>query len=223
MPPISLHLPEWFVSGGATMWVLALLSVIALATLISKILQFARIRPGNSRQADQLLNALHQGKQPGEPGKLNSPIDRVLWQCWQNRNLDEAAWQEESLRLARSGLDELRGGLRVLEVISAIAPFLGSAGLPEFGMIGAFPGIGKPAAHRWNRPIFPGGILEALLDNGRRLNGEIRIWPVPWANRSSTMPRKIRTLSGEIWPKHRFRLWKDRAVGPCFDRCVEPL
>ena len=33
MPPISLHLPEWFVSGGATMWVLALLSVIALATL----------------------------------------------------------------------------------------------------------------------------------------------------------------------------------------------
>ncbi len=82
MPPISLHLPEWFVSGGATMWVLALLSVVALATLISKILQFARIRPGNSRQADQLLNALRQGKQPGEPaGKLNSPIDRetVIW------------------------------------------------------------------------------------------------------------------------------------------------
>ena len=125
MPPISLHLPEWFVSGGATMWVLALLSVIALATLISKILQFARIRPGNSRQADQLLNALRQGKQPGEPaGKLNSPIDRVLWQCWQNRNLDEAAWQEESLRLARSGLDELRGGLRdeVSMIIMATAP-----------------------------------------------------------------------------------------------------
>ena len=54
MPPLTLQLPEWFVSGGITMWVLALLSVVALATLISKILHFARIRPGNTRQADQL-------------------------------------------------------------------------------------------------------------------------------------------------------------------------
>jgi biopolymer transport protein ExbB len=184
MPPISLHLPEWFISGGATMWVLALLSVIALATLISKILQFARIRPGNSRQADQLLNALHQGKQPGEPaGKLNSPIDRVLWQCWQNRNLDEAAWQEESLRLARSGLDELRGGLRVLEVISAIAPLLGLLGT-VFGMIGAFQAL-ETAGSQVDPSILSGGIWEALLTTAAGLTVAIpTLAAFHWADRS---------------------------------------
>ena len=68
MPPISLQLPDWFVSGGATMWVLALLSVIALATLISKILQFARVRPGSARQADRLLDALtRQARETDQP------------------------------------------------------------------------------------------------------------------------------------------------------------
>jgi len=140
MPPISLHLPDWFVSGGATMWVLAFMSVIALATLISKILQFARVRPGSARQADRLLDALAKGQQPGKPGKLTSPIDQVVWQCWQNSKLEEAAWQEESLRLARSSLDNLRGGLRILEVISAVAPLLGLLGT-ILGLISAFTAV----------------------------------------------------------------------------------
>ena len=82
-------------NGGATMWVLALLSIVALATLISKVLQFARVRPTSTRQADQLLDALRQGQQPARPGKLTSPIDRVLWESWQNQKLEDAAWQEE--------------------------------------------------------------------------------------------------------------------------------
>lgn len=183
MPQISLQLPEWFISGGATMWVLALLSVIALATFISKILQFARIRPDNSRQADQLLSAIRQGKPTSKPGKLTSPIDRVLWQCWENRNLDEAAWQEESLRLARSGLDELRGGLRVLEVISAIAPLLGLLGT-VFGMIGAFQAL-EMAGSQVDPSILSGGIWEALLTTAAGLTVAIpTLAAFHWADRS---------------------------------------
>ncbi|MAX55704.1 MAG: flagellar motor protein MotA [Alcanivoracaceae bacterium] len=183
MPPISLHLPEWFVSGGATMWVLAGLSVIALATLISKVLQFARIRPGNTAQADQLLDALRQGKQPAKPGKLTSPIDRVLWQCWKNRNLEEAAWQEESLRLARTALDDLRGGLRVLEVISAIAPLLGLLGT-VFGMIGAFQAL-ETAGSQVDPSILSGGIWEALLTTAAGLTVAIpTLAAFHWADRT---------------------------------------
>ena len=161
MPPISLHLPDWFVSGGPTMWVLAFMSVIALATLISKILQFSRVRPGSARQADRLLESLAKGQHPGNPGKLTSPIDRVVWQCWQNSKLEDAAWQEESLRLARTSLDNLRGGLRILEVISAVAPLLGLLGT-VFGMIGAFQAL-ETAGSQVDPSILSGGIWEALL------------------------------------------------------------
>lgn len=183
MPPLTLQLPEWFVSGGITMWVLALLSVVALATLISKILHFARIRPGNTRQADQLLDALRKGQQPGKPGKLSSPVDRVIWQCWKNRNLDEAAWQEESLRLARTSLDDLRGGLRVLEVISAIAPLLGLLGT-VFGMIGAFQAL-ETAGSQVDPSVLSGGIWEALLTTAAGLTVAIpTLAAFHWADRN---------------------------------------
>ncbi|MEE3319712.1 MAG: MotA/TolQ/ExbB proton channel family protein [Pseudomonadota bacterium] len=183
MPPLSLQLPEWFVSGGATMWVLALLSVVALATLISKILHFARVRPGSTRQADQLLNALRQGQQPGKPGKLSTPVDRVIWQCWNNRKLEEAAWQEECLRLARSALDDLRGGLRVLEVISAIAPLLGLLGT-VFGMIGAFQAL-ETAGSQVDPSILSGGIWEALLTTAAGLTVAIpTLAAFHWADRN---------------------------------------
>ncbi len=183
MPPLSLQLPEWFVSGGITMWVLALLSVVALATLISKALHFARIRPGGTRQADQLLDALRQGLAPGKPGKLSAPVDRVIWQCWKNRNLDEAAWQEESLRLARSALDELRGGLRILEVISAVAPLLGLLGT-VFGMIGAFQAL-ETAGSQVDPAILSGGIWEALLTTAAGLTVAIpALAAFHWADRN---------------------------------------
>ena len=183
MPPLSLQLPEWFVSGGVTMWVLAVLSVVALATLISKILQFVRVRPGSTRQADQLLNALRQGQAPAKPGKLAAPVDRVIWQCWHNRQLEEAAWQEESLRLARSALDDLRGGLRVLEVISAIAPLLGLLGT-VFGMIGAFQAL-ETAGSQVDPSILSGGIWEALLTTAAGLTVAIpTLAAFHWADRN---------------------------------------
>ena len=183
MPPLSLQLPEWFLSGGATMWVLALLSVVALATLISKILHFARVRPGSTRQADQLLNALRQGHPPTRPGKLATPVDRVIWQCWNSRDLGEAAWQEESLRLARAALDELRGGLRVLEVISAIAPLLGLLGT-VFGMIGAFQAL-ETAGSQVDPAILSGGIWEALLTTAAGLTVAIpTLAAFHWADRN---------------------------------------
>ena len=183
MPPLSLQLPEWFVSGGITMWVLALLSVVALATLISKILHFVRIRPGSTLAADQLLDALRQGASPGKPGTLSSPVDRVIWQCWKNRHLDEAAWQEESLRLARTSLDDLRGGLRILEVISAIAPLLGLLGT-VFGMIGAFQAL-ETAGSQVDPSILSGGIWEALLTTAAGLTVAIpALAAFHWADRN---------------------------------------
>lgn len=189
MSSLSLQLPDWFLSGGVTMWVLAALSVIALSTLMAKALQFALIRPARSRQADRLLSALAQQQPPGQAEKLISPIDQVLWQCWENRQLDEAAWQEESLRLARSALDELRGGLRVLEVISAIAPLLGLLGT-VFGMIGAFQAL-ETAGSQVDPSILSGGIWEALLTTAAGLTvGIPALAAFHWADRQVELCRE---------------------------------
>lgn len=182
MPPITLQLPDWFISGGPTMWVLALLSVVATATLISKVFQFLRVQPGQASQADRLLQALRQGQTPKRPGKTRSPIDVMIWQCWENRHLDDAAWQEESLRLARTSLDDLRGGLRVLEVISAIAPLLGLLGT-VFGMIGAFQAL-ETAGSQVDPAILSGGIWEALLTTAAGLTVAIpTLAAFHWADR----------------------------------------
>ncbi|EKF75802.1 MotA/TolQ/ExbB proton channel family protein [Alcanivorax hongdengensis A-11-3] len=159
--PVSLQLPEWLVSGGPTMWALTVLSVVALATLISKLLQFARQRPLSSRRADALLDALERGQSPSQPGRLSAPVDRVIWQAWQQQELDDDSWEEDCLRRARQALEPLHGGLRILEVISAVAPLLGLLGT-VFGMISAFQAL-EQAGSQVDPAILSGGIWEALL------------------------------------------------------------
>ena len=79
MSSLQLQLPEWFVAGGVAMWLLAVLSVVALATLLTKMLQFARLRPVASKQADALLESLERGDTPvvGDAGR--SPVDQVVF------------------------------------------------------------------------------------------------------------------------------------------------
>jgi biopolymer transport protein ExbB len=49
MSSLQLQLPEWFVAGGVAMWLLAVLSVVAFATLLTKMFQFARLWPVASK------------------------------------------------------------------------------------------------------------------------------------------------------------------------------
>ncbi len=137
MSSLQLQLPEWFVAGGPAMWLLALMSVVALATLLTKVLQFARLRPVASKQADTLLESLERGEKPvvGEAGR--SPVDQVVLSAWHNRAMDENSWEEDSLRRGREALQDMRGGLRTLEVISALSPLIGLLGT-VFGLLGAF-------------------------------------------------------------------------------------
>jgi len=186
---LQFHLPEWFVSGGITMWVLGLMSVIGLATLISKILQFARVRPKASRQADALLASLERGEIPAQQKPGRTPIDQVVLTSWNQRDMDEQSWEEDCLRRARESLDELRGGLRILEVISALAPLLGLLGT-VFGMIGAFQAL-EQAGSQVDPAILSGGIWEALLTTAAGLTVAIpALAAFHWADRTIEVCRE---------------------------------
>ena len=69
--------------------------------------------------------------------------------------------REETTRIARALLAELRGGLRPLDLIVTIAPLLGLLGT-VLGMIAAFQAL-QDAGGQTDPATLAGGIWEALL------------------------------------------------------------
>lgn len=187
---LHLQLPGWFTAGGPTMWVLGVLSVVALATLVSKILLFARLRPLRTRQADTLLQSLERHGEPTLPETASaSPVDKVILDAWERRGLDPQSWEEDALRRGREALADLRGGLRILEVISALAPLLGLLGT-VFGMISAFQAL-EQAGSQVDPAILSGGIWVALLTTAAGLSVAIpALAAFHWADRTIELCRE---------------------------------
>jgi biopolymer transport protein ExbB len=69
--------------------------------------------------------------------------------------------REETTRIAKTHLNTASAGLRVLELISTIAPLLGLLGT-VLGMIAAFQAL-QESGSRADPAILAGGIWEALL------------------------------------------------------------
>src|SRR5690606_39706086 len=81
LPVDSSFMPQWFQAGGPAMWLLALLSVLSLATLLAKAVQFLRSRPASTPAADRALAALAQGNRSDAEAALSTastPTDRVI-------------------------------------------------------------------------------------------------------------------------------------------------
>jgi biopolymer transport protein ExbB len=164
---MSLILPDWLANGGPVMWLLLALSLIASAIVIAKLIQFALIRPLNAAPGDAVLDLLSQGQNDtaralAEAGK--DPLSRTL-----RATLTIAeGWEDEAVRVARQQIESLRGGLRGLELIAAVAPLLGLLGT-VFGMIEAFRAL-EQAGSQVDPSLLSGGIWEALLTTAAGLS-----------------------------------------------------
>ncbi|MBZ2190014.1 MotA/TolQ/ExbB proton channel family protein [Alcanivorax sp. JB21] len=169
MPASALEnsaLPAWFVAGGPAMWLLAVLSVVSLAVLLSKVVQFLRTRPLATPCADTALAALVRGDRQAADAALAdaaTPGDKVIGGALAlaRPGVSASQWQEEVLRQARAELESLRGGLRLLEVVGTLAPLIGLLGT-VFGMISAFQQL-EMAGSQVDPALLSGGIWEALL------------------------------------------------------------
>lgn len=162
----SSALPAWFLAGGPAMWLLAVLSVVSLAVLLSKVVQFLRVKPLATPAADAALSALAAGDRQAAQGALASPAtpaDRLIASALglARPGVTAVQWQEEVLRQARAELEALRGGLRLLEVVGTLAPLIGLLGT-VFGMINAFQQL-EMAGSQVDPALLSGGIWEALL------------------------------------------------------------
>ncbi len=83
----------------------------------------------------------------------------------------------------------MRGGLRTLEVISALSPLIGLLGT-VFGMIGAFQAL-ESAGSQVDPSILSGGIWEALLTTAAGLTVAIpALAAFHWADRTIELCRE---------------------------------
>lgn len=153
--------------GGVTIWVIAALSVAALAVILWKIWHLARMGAWRCGQTPAALDLWSRGEvdaaervvmaRPGARARLAQAVMTAA----NDPRLDGQALRETAGVEARRILAEARSGLRMLELTATVAPLLGLLGT-VLGMIAAFQTL-QEAGARADPTALAGGIWEALL------------------------------------------------------------
>jgi biopolymer transport protein ExbB len=164
LPP---DLAAFLSRGGPTLWLIAGLSVLTLALVLWKVWRLVLAGAWSGAATGAAMQAWEAGNTGAALAGLagrRSIRARLAFHAMSSRldpALDASAAREETTRFARADLARTRSGLRVLELISTIAPLLGLLGT-VLGMIGAFQAL-QEAGSRADPAALAGGIWEALL------------------------------------------------------------
>ncbi len=154
-------------AGGAIIIILGVLSLISLAIILAKIIQFTVQRVGNRSFIKPAVERLCSGDLEGAINLVErapGAVARVMEAALRGKALGpegEDAAREEVNRVAQAKLDGLESGLTFLRLIATISPLLGLLGT-VLGMIEAFQQL-QGAGDRVDPAILSGGIWEALL------------------------------------------------------------
>ncbi len=153
-------------TGGPVVWLLAVLSVVALAIALGKLWQ-----QWNMRDRTAIMECLFEHLESGSTeyadalsGRRTGPRAHIVEQATGLLNAGVLTIEElraEMTRVSREALAPMSTGLRTLEVIATVAPLLGLLGT-VLGMIEAFRAM-ETAGAQVNPAILSGGIWQALL------------------------------------------------------------
>lgn len=159
---------EFLGRGGPVLWLIAVLSVLALALILWKVLHFLRLGAfGRDGQTDAAIAIWCAGQQDQAIAdlagltRLRARLAHTAMAAAADAVLTAADGREEATRIARNLLAQARTGLRPLELIVTVAPLLGLLGT-VLGMIEAFQVL-QEAGNRADPAALAGGIWEALL------------------------------------------------------------
>lgn len=156
-----------FSLGGPVVVFLALLSIIALALVLLKIVQFFLLRVGRHRRAERALAAWRRGDREvalGLAEECRNPVADTVAHAMRGLmrpGVSEARVREDAERVAEGHLAHLTAYLRPLELIAQIAPLIGLFGT-VIGMIDAFHAM-QGAGANVDPSVLAGGIWVALL------------------------------------------------------------
>ncbi len=146
--------------------ILALMSVLSLTLIISKIFIFLFARLGSTRRIEEALAALDEGGVEAALAALGPsrhPVARMLRAGAQRIMAGEGreAVEAEIRAIASREMIRLSRNDRLLELIGLIAPLLGLLGT-ILGMISAFQAL-QTSGSKADPAVLAGGIWEALL------------------------------------------------------------
>lgn len=165
---------ELIEAGGPIIVILGVLSMISLAIILAKLIQFAVLRVWRRAFVADIIDLLCRGRAQEALEKAQTKkgvVARVLEAALRGRALGpdaEDVAREEVTRVAQSKLDGLESGLTFLRLIATISPLLGLLGT-VLGMIEAFQEL-QSAGDRVDPAILSGGIWEALLTTAAGLS-----------------------------------------------------
>lgn len=149
--------------GGVVIWIIAALSVVGLAVILWKVWRLAALGAWGGARAEASVEAfrLHGQVDSADGGGVRAMVVRAAMHAVTDARLTADQAREETERVARRSLADARRGLRVLEVISTVAPLLGLLGT-VLGMIVAFQAL-QTSGSQADASVLAGGIWEALL------------------------------------------------------------
>lgn len=158
---------EFLSRGGPALWAIAALSVLTVALILWRMLQFWSLGVWRGQGAEAAVSlwcdrdaSAGHAALPARPG-IRARLARVAMEALLNPRFDAEAAEREVTRVAKNELAELRQGLRPLELIATIAPLIGLLGT-VLGMIEAFQALQDSGAGA-DPSVLAGGIWEALL------------------------------------------------------------
>jgi biopolymer transport protein ExbB len=161
-------LPDLLTRGGPVVWAIGLLSVITLALILWKLFRLSTLGAwSGGRVTGQAIADWQTGNPEGALARLaprrsvRARLAHAAMSARRDATLTADTAREETTRIARALLAELRSGLRPLDLIVTIAPLLGLLGT-VLGMISAFQALQEAGAQA-DPATLAGGIWEALL------------------------------------------------------------
>ena len=158
------QLQEWLEIGGPVVWLLAVLSVIALSIIVAKIIQFALVKPESKRRFERALEQIEAGDIGTAKqilGERHPLSNMFVFSVDQHPHLGGELLKEDITRRAMTYIEQLKSGLRPLEMIGVVSPLFGLLGT-VLGMIEAFQQM-QQAGSQVDPSVLSGGIWKALL------------------------------------------------------------
>lgn len=167
LPAFAQPLAGLVKSGGPVVALLLILSVVAFALIIAKLLQFMLLRVGRHGPSRKALDLWLDGARP-EALKQVSACSSILSDILQklmrralHGSTDRNHLKEDIERVCNARINTLRAWLRPLDMIAQTAPLIGLLGT-VLGMIQAFQAM-QGAGAAVDPSVLAGGIWVALL------------------------------------------------------------
>ncbi|GAB5502782.1 MotA/TolQ/ExbB proton channel family protein [Pyruvatibacter sp.] len=135
---------DFLTVGGPVLWLLAILSVVMMALVLAKLVQFSIARMGSHARGGGL-------------GIIKTATQNAI----ETHDADRSFAEDAGRRAARTIMRPLEGGLGTLGMIAMLSPLIGLLGT-VIGMIGAFQAL-ENAASTVDPSLLSGGIWIALL------------------------------------------------------------